>query len=203
MPKKLYHTPLQDIHTFIKNYKNKISNTLQDNQKKEYYKTFSKAYYDIEIEKFIHFYKIDSDISHALKTINFFKSQSFLKRVYELLNFEQFDGDEKELFYIFLYFLKNIDNELFEKFIPKLFLHFFDSNKTNNININYKEIAQTLSNQLHKTLKESFAQKDEYAYFKLILDEKEVVSLEGKSIKTMRKKAYKIVLDEILGEIRK
>jgi len=97
MAKKFYHIPLQKMREFLKENKSEINSTLKDKELALYSQEFDRTYYELEIEAFILFFKIDANISYALKTINYFKSDTFLKTIYEQLNFPQFTKENKNI----------------------------------------------------------------------------------------------------------
>ena len=88
---------------------------------------------------------------------------------------------------------------MFEKFFEATFIHFSSFvNQNSNITINYKDIVTFLAKQRNLEIKESFgelANKD-MAYFRLSVGDETVVK-NGKSIKVLRKKVYKQMLDKI------
>ncbi len=200
MSKHIYHLPLQKIHTFIQEHQEDLKSSLNDSHIYEYHKTLGKAYYLLEIERFIKDFKIDKNINLALKNIKYFSSEVFLNHLYTLLELKI---KNRDVFYCFVYILKTKDEKLFESFCSKIFLHFYTSiNLNSNINIDYIDLAKTIAKNKSINIKESFGkQEDDKNYFKILLDDKiEVFLLDGgeKSIKTLRKKAYKRILSKLL-----
>jgi len=105
----------------------------------------------------------------------------------------------KEYIYILTYLLANYDKKLLELFLQKIFLHYhFGVNSGSGIEINYKDIVLFLLKQSDKSVKESFGETKEGAYFKLFIDNEILFNGGGKSIKVLRKRAYKEVLDILL-----
>ena len=86
-----------------------------------------------------------------------------------------------------------MNKELFEHFLEKLFIHYHTTIKANsNIDINFKEMAIALAKNRKLSLKESFGETEKgKAFFKIIENGEVVVNKEGKSIKTLRKQAFK------------
>ena len=195
MSKKFYHIPLQKMRLFLKNNKSELNATLKNYDASMYAKNFGRAYYELEIEEFILFFKIDANLGYALKTINYFHSEVFLKILYEQLNFEQFEGtniSDKEIFYIIVYLYKKYKPKEFHTFIHSFMLHFFSSSQdSSKLYVNHKDMLNTLVTQNKGVLKETFGESEGKSYFKLTLNESFTMQLEGKSIKTLRKKLYK------------
>ena len=197
MAKKVYHIPLQKSLQFIKANKAEINRLTIDKKYLEYCKLLGKSYYHLQIEKFINFFKIDKDLTHSLKTIEYFNSIKFFDEITHLLNFSQFDLEKsntskKDFFYALFYIFNKNDNELFELFIHKIFLHYHTAfNNSSNISIDYKEMAQTIARSKELAIKESFGEDDKNSFFKILLNDKVIIDEKGKLIKTLRKKAYK------------
>ena len=202
MPKKIYHLPIHKAQEFISNNRLEISQMIDCNDILLYNKTFGKAYYELSIKRFIEAYKIEAN--RKLKALNYFKSKHFFELFYDLLNLEQFSLNTphtQDLIYGIFYLIQTQDLELFDRFCDKVFLHYFGqtntdgkTNKHNNIKIDYQNISQLISSQLNISLKESFGEDGKDTYFKIYLDDKLIINLKGKSIKTLRKKAYKKAL---------
>ena len=198
MAKKLYAIPLKKVLELTKEHKSTFRKLLQDRKLLEYYKLLGRSYYLLEIEKFIKFFKIDKDNSYALKSLEGFNSKLFIEELTLRLNFSQFELEKnaiepKEFFYGYLYLLHDLNKELFEHFLEKLFIHYHTTFKANsNIDINFKEMAIALAKNRKLSLKESFGETEKgKAFFKIIENGEVVVNKEGKSIKTLRKQAFK------------
>ena len=197
MAKKIYHIPLEKTREFIKENKNTIDNLSKDKKTLEYNKLLGKARYTVTIENFINFLKIDKNIKHALATLEYFNSIKFIDELCMHFNFIQFDLEQnninkKDFFYAFCNVFRKKNSKLFDSLFEKLFVHYHSAfNKGTDINIDYKEIAKSLAVFKKLTLKESFGELEKGCYFKIALDEKIVIDIEGNSIKTLRKKAYK------------
>ena len=197
MAKKLYAIPLRKVLELVKEHKSLFRKLAQDRKLLEYYKLLGRSYYILEIEKFIKFFKIDKDINYALKILESFNSIVFIKEIGLRLNFSQFelqnDNELKEFFYGYLYLLQDLDRKLFEQFLEKLFIHYHTTFKaSSSININFKEMAIALAKNRKLSLKESFGEKEPgKAFFKIIENGEIVVSREGKSIKILRKQAFR------------
>ena len=206
MAKKLYAVPLKNVLELVKEHKSLFRRLDRDKKLLEYYKLLGKSYYLLEIEKFIKFYKIDKDTTYAIKTIESFNSKLFLEELSLRLNFSQFELESgvllKDFFYGYLYLLHNLNRELFEDFLEKLFIHYHLACKPNsNININFKEMALSLAKTRNLSLKESFGEIEKgKVFFKIIEDGEVVVNKEGKSIKTLRKQAYREYFYYLLDE---
>ncbi|NOZ91024.1 MAG: hypothetical protein GXO60_07045 [Epsilonproteobacteria bacterium] len=206
MAKHILHIPIQKAQLFIKNQKREFNSILKEKRYIEYYKILGKGYYTIEIEKFIKFFKIDRDIIYALKTIEYLNSKFFIQEIAKILNFSQFKllenrVEERDFFYIFCYIYARYDFEAFGLFLSKSFLHYHSLlNRDSNINLDYKDIAIALAKNRKIELRESFGEtKERDSFFKISFDGKIVVNERGKSIKTLRKVAYRKVIDILLG----
>jgi len=187
MAKKIYNIPLQKVKEFKKH--TKITQT-------EFYITFGRVHYTIEIEKFIYSLKLQKDKTNAIKITKEFLNQKFIEQVSTLLEFSQKD---ESLFYAFCYELYLKEKELFELFLEKLFIHFYSSyTKKSKIIIDYVEMAKELAKLKHLKLKDSFGEVDKKSFFKIYVNGKVVIELYGNSIKTLRKKAYKKLTYKLL-----
>jgi len=84
--------------------------------------------------------------------------------------------------------------------LPKSFLHYHSLlNKSSNIRLDYRDIAIALAKNKNIQLKESFGEtKEGDSFFKIFLNSEIVVNKRGKSIKTLRKIAYREVIDILL-----
>jgi hypothetical protein len=197
MAKHFYHIPLQKTLTFIKEHKSSLNTLVVDKKALEYHKQLGKSYYTQEVEAFITFFKIDKELDYALKTLEYFNSGIFIEELYKALNFSQFElkannTESKAFFYAFCYVYTKRDAEGFEHFMQKTFIHYHNAfNSESNIHIDHKEMCHTLAKSKKVTIKESFGEEADEAFFKLLLDETLVVEEKGKRIKTLRKKAYK------------
>ena len=197
MAKKFYHIPLQKTLQFIKKSKPELNTFCTDKKQLEYRKLLGKSYYYLQIEEFISFFKIDKDLTYALKTIEYFNSIIFLDEVFKSLNFSQFNLEEskvnpKDFFYAFCYIYFQNSTEDFGLFMQKTFLHYHAAfNNNSNININHKEMCHTLAKSKNMVLKESFGEEGESSFFKILLNDQVIIHEKGKLIKTLRKKAYK------------
>ncbi len=201
MSKHIYDIPLKKMQTLL-HVENLMSNP-KDTQIQEYNKTFGKVYFYLELEKFIKTFKLNKDTNLALKSIKYFTSETFLSQIYKLLNLHV---KNKDAFYKLVYVLKNKDKILFEDFFQKVFLHFYTSvNPSSNTHIDHIDLAKVIAKNKSISLKESFGKdeqkKDENAkvYFKIFFDEKCEICLQGNSIKTLRKKAYKMAMFKLLN----
>ncbi len=121
MSKHIYHLPLQKIQIFIKEHQESLKSSLNDTYIYEYNKNLGKAYYLLELERFIKIFKIDKNINFALKTIKYFSSEKFFEQIYKLL---QLKIKNRDLFYCFVYILKNKDKTFLKAFFLKSFYTF-------------------------------------------------------------------------------
>ncbi len=200
LSKKVYHIPLQKLLVFIKENKSQLTTLLTNPKSLEYHKLLGKGYYTLEIERFIAFFKIDKNINYALNTLAHFNSQEFIEQIFLHLNFEAFEArDKKDVFYAFVYLLAQKDKALLEVFFHATFLHYHSTfNHSQNMSIDYQSLSKTIIKANNQTLRESFGEEGKEAFFKLYVDEEIQVSQRGKSIKTLRKKAYKLLLFSLI-----
>lgn len=220
MAKKLYHIGLDKISKFITKNKKLIKEYIDDERRFELSKLFGRAYFDLAVNSFIKEFKIDKDLNYALYVLNFLKSNLFIKNIYTHLQLSRFETKkildenlllnyQKGVFYAFVYFLyenKSIEIEDIKAKLFKLyFFHFISTVKNpSNIKIDYKKMALSYIKGKDISIKESFKidDKDGKAIFKILINQKEIIKLEGKSIKTLRKKAYKKVFFYLLDSYK-
>ncbi|WP_320035777.1 hypothetical protein [Halarcobacter sp.] len=205
MAKHIYHLPLQDTLKFFKENKTFINEGLNNTAIFEYRKLYGRTFYELQIKEFIEFFKIDKDLSYALKTINYFKSENFLNNIYTFLNIDTRNSSKsipnRDFLYTMIYIFNDKNKELCNKFFHKVFLHFFTTlNQNTNTQIDYIDLSKTLAKNRKIVLKDSFGEKEDNSYFKIFLNDKIEVEHYGKSIKTLRKKAYKQLFYKLLDE---
>lgn len=207
MAKKLYAIPLKKVLTLANEHKSTFNTLTKNRQHLEYAKLLGKSYFSLEVEKFIQFFHIDKETGYALKTLESFHSKVFIHELSLRLNFTQYALEEhnietKAFFYGYMYFLQGLDKALFEHFLEKLFIHHHIAfNSSSSIEINFTQMATSLAKNRKLDIKESFGETNpNKAYFKLLENGKTLVFKEGKSIKTLRKQAYKEYFYGLLGE---
>ena len=204
MAKHFYHIPLQNALAFIKTHKSTLNTTLRDKKALEYYKQLGRSYYTLQIESFIEFFKIDRDLEYALKTLEYFHSSVFMAELHKVLNLSQFGLDThrvetRELFYTLCYLYAHHDAEAFELFVQKTLLHYHTAfNAKSNISVDHKEISQAIAKSKRIAISESFGEEGDESFFKLLLDNSLVVEERGKRIKTLRKRAYRKLMYQLL-----
>jgi len=197
MAKHFYQIPLEKSLIFTKENKSSLNRFVTDKKRLAYYRDFGKSYYNLEIEEFIKFFKIDKDLDYALKTVEYFNSKVFIEHIQKVLNFSMFKLQEngvngKEFFYAFCYLYSSKDKEGFNHFMQKSFLHYHNGFKNeSDIKIDYKEFSLAIAKSKRVEIKESFGENEKGSFFKLFVNGKQVVDEQGKRIKTLRKKAYK------------
>ncbi len=204
MPKHIYHLPLLKIQILIENNTSLINEVFRNNNIFEYKKIFGKIYFTVQIKKFIEFFKINKDISYALQTINYFQSEIFLEYIYRLLNFENLMLHNKitkrDFFYTLLVSLEKQNQALMNQFLHQVFLHYFATlNKDNSYNIDFIDLSQSIAKNKKIPIKESFGKVESFSFFKLYLNGVLQIELKGKSIRILRKKAYKSLLFVLLS----
>jgi len=206
MAKHFYQIPLQNTLSFIKEHKRELNQLTENKKQLEYNKLLGKSYYYLQIEAFISFFKIERDLDYALKSMEYFNSVVFLDKLYKSMNFSQFKLEQKQLqtkdfFYAFCHLYAQTSYEEFALFLQKTFLHYHTAfNQNSNIKIDHKEMCQTLLKSKKITLKESFGEDDKGSFFKILLDDKVIMTEKGKQIKTLRKKIYKNLFYYLLDE---
>jgi hypothetical protein len=198
MAKHFYHVPLQNALGFIKTHKSTLARLIDNPKERSYHHQLGKAYYQLQIESFMHFFKIDRDTDYALRTLEYFNSMIFFREIHTALNLSQFGLDPdapqtREIFYALCHLYATEEPEAFEHFIQKTLLHYHSAfNPESDIHIDHKELSHALAKNRKQTIRESFGEADDdMAYFKLYLDGTLIADERGKRIKTLRKKAYK------------
>ena len=214
MSKKLYSVGFEKTKLFIEKNKKLFRENINDNNKLHFYSTFGKSYYELEIFDFFKKHSIQKDTSYSMKLFNHFKSNEFILQTLKysglldiLTDEEKSNENNKEFlisyFYNCCYLLnEKIKNDKAEEtFFYLNFLHHSSSfSSSNNININHEAIIKNILKP--EFPKESFGEINNEAFFKLIYKNEVIISLNGTSIKTLRKKAYKQFLFAYLDEIQ-
>ena len=194
MAKKLYHLPLQRIRTFLTKHQSTLGSILNNSKKLEYTKRFGKASYLLEVERFICFLKIEKNLDHALKLITYFESKAFVQELSDLMQLSDFCEGGREQFYGVLHYLREHEPQLFVDFLQQSFMHYHTSQTPSP-----KKDPQTLATALAKSkkiaFKESFGEEEGEAYFRIVVGGVVVVEKRGKSIKRLKKEAYKMWLE--------
>lgn len=128
MAKYLYHLPQKKVQIFLSKYESLFLKILKDREMFVYHKNFGKSFYALHVREFLKAYKIDRDFTFANRSFNHLLEESFLKNFYGLLGLKRYKsvyGNQKELFFIFVYLLEAKDKALADIFIQKVFTHFF------------------------------------------------------------------------------
>jgi len=206
LAKKLYSVALHYVQKFITDNRSNINNLILSDLKYEYAKVLGRSHYEIHIQRFIEEFKIDRDIDYAIKILNHYKSYTFIYDLYKLLNldrFEQIKSDkdakkdyQKNIFFIFVYYLSTVAENQKEDIENRLFIHYFlhilaTINQSTKTELNFKNLSLALIKGKDIELKESFKEEDKKTYFKLLVNQKPYMELSGRSIKTLRKRIYK------------
>jgi hypothetical protein len=210
MSRKLYHVGFEKVKKFVFEHKKLLREPLSSIDKLRIASTFGKSYYELAILDFFKHYAIIKEPSYAITTFDHLKSTHFISEtlkysgLYSLLHDSEKESAKaeaylQEYFYACVFVLcdkvpnENIKHSLFEL----NFLHYSASiNNPSGISLEYEAMVKNLIKP--NTPKESFGEIGEGAFFRLILNGKSVVELKGSSIKTMRKKAYKMLFRMIL-----
>jgi hypothetical protein len=200
MAKHLYHIRFDKIKSEISKQKSKIAYNLKNKSLLELSKNLGNSFYDVAIYEFLDNFKIIQDQNYALQIYNTFKSKHFTEQLYIHLGLDMFDNDlDKQIvFYSFVYFLYQNQNDTNTTIKQKLFYHYFLHyitivNKNTPTNINFKDMTLSYIKDKDIVLKESYKidEDTKIVDFKLLINKQEIIKLQGKSIKTLRKQSYK------------
>ena len=212
MAKHLYHIGFNSIKQYISQNKSILNSYISDNDKIQVSKLFGKAYYEVAMYEFMKAYKIINDTKYSLQVLNVFKSNIFVDTLFSRLGLDMFENmanknknrDKKAIFYTFVYFLfengndekENKTESIKDKLFRHYFLHYLSTmNKETSTNINFQDMTKSYIKSMKNkniTLKESYKiLEDKNVIFHILIDKKVIITLEGKSVKTLRKKAYK------------
>jgi hypothetical protein len=222
MAKRLYHIGIDKIKTYILNQKSKIAQNIHDKDRFEISKVFGRTYYEVALHDFCMKYKIDKNIKYQLQVINIFKSSQFITDFYNILSltifeeghhFQMIENDtlkdyQKSIFYIFIYFLHTNVNEskkeIADKLLSQYFFHHLSTiNKANNIVLNYQNMTRSYIKGKNIVLKESYKiDENVNVNFKIFVNQEVRIDLNGKSVKTLRKKAYKKIFFELIDSYK-
>jgi len=205
MGKKLKFVGFDKISKYIEEKEEIITQTFKNPVKFEYARTFGKSIYNIKIKQFIEQFRLDKDLSYALKVFNLLSSYECIKELIERTKLKNFIENTKDKnlhknqvldkFYSFIYILtedtsvysKEIQNRIFQKY----FLHYYLWVRADRgIQLNYQDMVKYLLKDKIADVKESHYQQDGKVIFRLFLNENEIVSLEGNS--GLFTKLYKI-----------
>lgn len=195
MARKLYSIHYEKVAHFVKINKAEIKAHLTS-ASFEYAKLFGNTLYEMRIKKFLEQFKIEKDKSYALEVISYFKSVIHIEKMLAHIGLSVFmEKNPKELFYVFVYILEQSkDEDIKDIFFYQSFLFYvFSLNKSSNIIIDHKKMSLSLMKTScpNITIKESFGENDNQAYFILTLSNGDTFKEVGTSIKTLRKKVYK------------
>ena len=203
MAKHHYAIPLHKAHAFIKTSRTKLNTLSANAAKRELYATFGKASFTMEIEAFITFFKIDRDVTHANRIVHHLNSAAFIGELAKRLGFESFvregSGELKPFFYAFCYLFARYEADDFHHVMQKSFLHVSSAfNKSTPVTIDYEQMAHALAQSKKLEIANSFGEAENGSFFTIRLNGREIVSLQGKKIKTLRKKGYKQLFYHLL-----
>ena len=174
-------------------HKSTIGSNLKNSKKLEYTKRFGKACYLLEIERFICFLKIEINLDHALKLINYFESKAFVQELSDLMELKDFCEGRRDHFYGVLHYLQEHEPKLFADFLQQSFMHYYTS-QTKTPKTNPQALATVLAKSKKIDFKESFGEEEGKAYFRIVVEGVVVVEKRGKSIKRLKKEVYKMWL---------
>ena len=196
MAKKHYSLPIDKVQLFIETHKSEINSLLNNTQKKEYAKRLAKAQYLLQIEQFFQTFHIDKELGYALQILHYFESESFYKVLFSMLGLEQFSGHKhSEVLLLVLSVLYKYDGTLHAHFLEYTFLHYHtEQTAKSKVHIDYQSIAKHLAKYQKLDYKESFGEEDGKAFFNIYAGDELLVGKNGKSIKTLRKQVYKLLV---------
>lgn len=213
MGRKLKFVGFDKIDKYINEKEDIIIQTFKNPVKFEYSRTFGKAIYHLKIKHFIEQFRLNKNISYALKTFNLLSSYECINEFIERTKLKNFIENTKDKnlyknqvlnkFYSFVFILTE-DNSSFskkiqERIFQKYLLHYYlwvraDRGRE----LNYQNMVKYLLKGKIADVKEQPKQLEDKVIFNLIFNGELITSLEGKSIKTLRKKAYKKLFFYIL-----
>jgi hypothetical protein len=205
MAKKLYAIGFDQFKIYANTNKKQLRDYISSPEKLQFFSIFGKSYYHIEILKFFNFHKITKDLAHSNGLLSYFTSEQFIMQTIQYSGINTLlTPDEKEytinFFYCCVYHIcqKEQNQKMSQILFHNNFFHFgFSYHLPSNIKVNHEQIAKNLLKP--KTPKESFGvDENNIAFFKIILDSVTYINLKGASIKTLRKKGYKELLEKIL-----
>ena len=207
MAKKLHQIGFNHIKHYISKNKDLINRYINNSDKHQLAKQFGKSYYEIAIKDFFDKQKIYKNPKYALQTLNIFKSKQFIQELSVYLDLAMFKDKESQtsIFYSFVYFLYDNINPDKKDIQLKLFHHYFlhhisTINTQTPTNLNYKNMTLAYIKGKDITIKESYKidEDTQNVNFKILLNGKAKIDLDGKSVKTLRKKAYKLIFFYLL-----
>lgn len=200
MAKKHYHIPVKQAQHFFKTHRHVLQKSIDDPKLLEYRSLFGKSSFDHFMESYFRFFKIDKNPSAAIQHYHYFRSDAFIDPLVSMLGLEAVVS-EKSHFYVFVWLFCERDPQQCEQWLHHAFLHYGAMQNSNSgIQIDYKAITEILARQLGIKVSESFGERGDGVFFRLIRDEEIAVELEGRSIKTLRKRAYKRFLALLLSD---
>lgn len=210
MSKKLYAIGFEKVKTFAQEHKSHFRATLNDTSSTHVMAVFGKSHYELAILDFFKSHSILKNPSYAMRLLEYFKSSDFIIQtlqhsgLYTLLTLSEKKGaNVNDLLVRYFYACCHLLHEKFKNdeinralFYLNFIHHAAQVQAKSGIEKNPEAMAKHLLKP--KIPKESFGESEEGAFFKLILDSVSVVEQKGKSIKTLRKKSYAILLKMIL-----
>lgn len=197
MPKKRYHIIQKRVKTLLEQHKSDVTSYYDKSKLREYRKRLAKAHYLVEVESFLKQFHFADDTLWSLQLLEYFESATFYTQILALMGCKKHESikpSEQALHCLDV--LQSIDKALYQTFLSQCFLHYHSTQTPkSNIVINHQAIAHHLAKMQGMTLVESFGEEEGKAFFDIYNEnEKLLVSLQGKSIKNLRKKAYKTLL---------
>lgn len=212
MAKKFYSIGFGTVKVFIFEKKKYFRQIITNETSFEINAIFGKAYYDKAILDFFKMHSILKDprrafdIHRHLHSANFIKDILFHSGLYGLLSPDEkekhtSDDTIRKYFYgfVYLFYEKYYDEKIALFLFEQNFLHFVSTlNENKGIRVNHEAIFKELLKP--KVVKESFGENEKGTFFKIILENDILAEIEGASIKTLRKKAYKILCRKLTNK---
>jgi len=221
LAKHFYQIGIDSIKHFISKNQAGINKNIINNEKFELSKVFGRAYYEIAIKEFFREFRLDKEPKHAIQILNIFKSVKFIDEIYKYTGLSKFEDIDyvskadnsslkdykKSIFYSFIYFLYVYENEQKRKIqsqlLSKYFLHYVSTiNYKTNTELNYKNMTLSYVKGKDINIKESYKidNDTQTVSFKILIDNKVIIDIVGKSVKTLRKKAFKQIFFYLLDK---
>ncbi|WP_457639909.1 hypothetical protein [Persephonella sp.] len=215
MGKKLYFTGFKKIDRYLEEKEEEFLKLLKNKADFEYSRTFGKAIFYMKIKNFIDSFHLQKDKHFALKVFNILSSYECINELFKRTKLKDFlknielSLDEKaktlNLFYSFAYFLDTDSSpfakDIQERIFIRYFLHFYMfARKDSGRNINYQDMIKNLLKGKIADIREVIRNNQDGIEFILLFNGEEIFKENGKSIKTLRKKAYKKLLFYILED---
>ncbi|WP_456401149.1 hypothetical protein [Persephonella sp.] len=216
MGRRLKFIGFDNINRYISEKEEKIQEIINNSTSFEYAKTLGKAIYHLKIKEFIERFKLDKNKSYRLKVFNTLSSFECINELYKRTDFQKLlkgNYDKASIlntFYVVVYQINEdlnketkedyLSRDIEERIFIRYFLHFYLSTRPDKgRNIDYQNMVKVLLKGKIADIKERTINVNGSVAFILIFNNEEIFNQMGKSIKTLRKKAYKKLFYHILN----